>query len=104
MTVCEIFFKLKFSKFIQNIRTQNVFGKFLLIVIFTPRKLYMFLNRYVHSINGSLFFSITSVGAMDASDTQSEVGSNCISDYITVNILLFNLHTRKFFKWFLIKI
>ena len=32
MTVCQIFFKLKFSKFIQNFRTLNVFGKFLLIV------------------------------------------------------------------------
>ena len=32
MTVCEIFFKLKFSKFIINIRTLDVFGKFLLIV------------------------------------------------------------------------
>ena len=27
-----MFFKLKFSKFIQNFRTLNVFGKFLLIV------------------------------------------------------------------------
>ena len=32
LTVCEIFFKLKFSKFIQNIRTLECFGKFLLIV------------------------------------------------------------------------
>ena len=32
MTVCQIFFKLKFSKCIQNFRTLNVFGKFLLIV------------------------------------------------------------------------
>ena len=32
MTVCQIFFK--FKKFIQNFRTQNVFGKFLLIVLF----------------------------------------------------------------------
>ena len=32
MLVCEIFFKLKFSKFLQNIRTLIVFGKFLLIV------------------------------------------------------------------------
>ena len=34
LTVCEIFFKLKFSKFVQNFRTINVFGKFLLIGIF----------------------------------------------------------------------
>ena len=33
MTVCEIFFKLKFSKFMQNIRTLIVFGKFLYIVM-----------------------------------------------------------------------
>ena len=32
LTVCEIFFKLKFSKFMQNIRALIVFGKFLLIV------------------------------------------------------------------------
>ena len=32
LTVCEIFFKLKFSKFIQDIRTQESFVKFLLIV------------------------------------------------------------------------
>ena len=32
MTLCEIFFKLKFSKCIQNIRTLESFGKFLLIV------------------------------------------------------------------------
>ena len=32
MTVYQIFFELKFSKFIQNFRTLNVFGKFLLIV------------------------------------------------------------------------
>ena len=32
LTVCQIFFKLKFSEFIQNFRTLNVFGKFLLIV------------------------------------------------------------------------
>ena len=32
MTFGQIFFKLKFSKFIQNFRTLNVFGKFLLIV------------------------------------------------------------------------
>ena len=32
MTVCQIFFKLKFSKFIQNFRTLDVFGKFILIV------------------------------------------------------------------------
>ena len=32
LTVCEILFKLKFSKFNQNISTQDVFGKFLLIV------------------------------------------------------------------------
>ena len=32
MTACQIFFKLKFSEFIQNFRTLNVFGKFLLIV------------------------------------------------------------------------
>ena len=42
MTVCEIFFKLKFSKFIQDIRTLESFGKFLLIVwlkcIFTIQK------------------------------------------------------------------
>ena len=31
LTVCEIFFKLKFSKSILNIRTLDVFGKFLLI-------------------------------------------------------------------------
>ena len=38
MTVCEIYFKLKFSKFILNIKTLIVFGKFLLIVqiIFNP--------------------------------------------------------------------
>jgi hypothetical protein len=34
LTVCEICFKLKFSKFILNIRTLIVFGKFLLIVLF----------------------------------------------------------------------
>ena len=34
MTVCEIFFKLKFSKFIQNIRILESFSKFLLIVIY----------------------------------------------------------------------
>ena len=33
MTVRQKFFKLKFSKFLQNFRTLNVFGKFLLIVI-----------------------------------------------------------------------
>ena len=33
LTVCVIFFELKFSKFIQNIRTLERFGKFLLIVI-----------------------------------------------------------------------
>ena len=32
MTVCQIFFKLKFSKFIQNFRTLNVFGRFFLMV------------------------------------------------------------------------
>ena len=32
MTVCQIFFKLKFSKCIQNFRTLNVFGNFFLIV------------------------------------------------------------------------
>jgi hypothetical protein len=32
LTVCEIFFKLKFSKSILNIKTLDVFGKFLLIV------------------------------------------------------------------------
>ena len=32
VTVCEIFFKLKFSNFIQDIRTVESFGKFLLIV------------------------------------------------------------------------
>ena len=32
LTVCEIFFQLNFSKFIQNFKTLNVFGKFLLIV------------------------------------------------------------------------
>ena len=31
LTVCEIFFKLKFSKFIQDIKTLESFGKFLLI-------------------------------------------------------------------------
>ena len=34
MALYEIFFKLKFSKFNQNIRTLDVFGKFLLIVYF----------------------------------------------------------------------
>merc|ERR1740129_1531473 len=33
---------------------------------------------------GSFGLSTTSAGAMDASNTQSEVGSNCISDYITI--------------------
>ena len=32
LTVGQIFFKLKFSKFIQNFRALNVFGRFLLIV------------------------------------------------------------------------
>ena len=32
LTVCEIFFKLEFSKFIQNTRTLESFGKFLIIV------------------------------------------------------------------------
>jgi hypothetical protein len=32
LTVCEIFFKLKFSKYNQIIRTLESFGKFLLIV------------------------------------------------------------------------
>ena len=34
LTVCEIFFKLKFSKFFKDIRTLESFGKFLLIVIY----------------------------------------------------------------------
>ena len=34
MTVCEIFFKLKLSEFIQDIRTLESFGKFLLIVLY----------------------------------------------------------------------
>ena len=33
LVVCEIFFKLKFSKFIQDIRTLESFGKCLLIVL-----------------------------------------------------------------------
>ena len=37
MTVCEIFFKLKFSKFKLNIRTLIVFGKFILIVYDTKK-------------------------------------------------------------------
>ena len=32
MTVCEIFFKLKFSKYMLNISRSNFFGKFVLIV------------------------------------------------------------------------
>ena len=32
LTLCEILFKLKFSKFFQNISTLESFGKFLLIV------------------------------------------------------------------------
>ena len=32
MTVCQTFFKLKFSKFNQNFKTLKVFGKFLFIV------------------------------------------------------------------------
>ena len=32
LTVCEIFFKLKFSRVIHDIRTQESFGQFLLIV------------------------------------------------------------------------
>ena len=36
LTVCEIFFKLKFSKFIQDIRTLKNFGKFLLKVMVMP--------------------------------------------------------------------
>ena len=31
-SICEIFFKLKFSKFVQDIKTLERFGKFLLIV------------------------------------------------------------------------
>ena len=38
LTVCEICFKLKFSKFIPNIRTLESFGKFLLIVIINGKK------------------------------------------------------------------
>ena len=37
MTVCEIFFKLKFSKSIQNISTLESFGKFLLIVPYVKK-------------------------------------------------------------------
>ena len=32
MTVCEIFFKVKFGRYIQNFSTLDVFGKFILIV------------------------------------------------------------------------
>ena len=35
LTVCEILFKLKFSRLNQNISTLDVFGKFLLIVYYT---------------------------------------------------------------------
>ena len=34
LIVCEIFFKLKFSKFIQDIRTLESFGKFLLFIVY----------------------------------------------------------------------
>ena len=39
LTVCEIFFKLKFSKFVIDIRTLERFGKFFLIVIQKMKKL-----------------------------------------------------------------
>ena len=41
-TVCEIFFKLKFSKFIQENRTLESFGKFLPIVLFKFFVAYVF--------------------------------------------------------------
>ena len=35
MTVCQILFKIKLSKFIKEFRTLNVFGTFVLIVYIT---------------------------------------------------------------------
>ena len=35
LTDCEIFFTLKFSKFVQNIKTLESFGKFLLIFLYS---------------------------------------------------------------------
>ena len=46
MTVCQIFFKLKFSKFIQDIRILESFGKFLLIVQCTTFAGYDFLAKH----------------------------------------------------------
>ena len=58
MTVCQKFFKLKFSKVIQNFRTLNVFGKFLLIVYVLADTLTLFQSSgvyYAHFVCPGMF-------------------------------------------------
>ena len=55
LTVCQTFFKLKFSKFIQNIRTLNIFGKFLLIVFHTSLAAHLTLSYEAKNLNSLSF-------------------------------------------------
>ena len=46
LTIGEIFFKLKFSKSIQDIRTLKSFGKFLLMVTYTYDDAPVFIQQF----------------------------------------------------------
>ena len=58
MTVCEAFFKLKFSKIIQNISTLQSLGRFLFIVWIDIPKIMNLLTDFYQAINTEKNFSI----------------------------------------------